>query len=97
MMIVALAVAVPIEVFAAIMLKYVPRIGMPRDPNPWLRVAGDATALIHAPWLVLSDFLCVKLCPPNFILQTITISGGYVDNVILVLAAAVLIRAWRSI
>lgn len=96
-MIFALAVAVPMELFAAIMLKHVPLIGVPRDPNQWLRLGGAVAAIIHAPWLILSNFLCVKFCPPNLILQTITISGGYLDNAIVVLAVAALIRAWRSI
>jgi len=92
-----LLAAVPLEAAGAVMLKHVPRIGVPRDPSPWLRFGGEIAALIHAPWLLLSDFLCVKFCPPNFILQTITISGGYLDTVILVLATAALFRVWRSI
>ena len=90
--ILGLIIAVPIEALGAMMLKHVPRTGVPRDPSVWLRLGGDAAALSHFPWLVLSDFLCVKFCPPNFILQAITISGGYLDIVILVLAAAALFR-----
>jgi hypothetical protein len=88
----ALAVGIPFELAGALMLKHVPRIGQPRDPNPWLRFAGVFTALIQAPGLLLSDFLCVKFCPPNVVLQSITILGGYFDIVVLLLAATVFFR-----
>jgi hypothetical protein len=93
----ALLIALPFEAVGALMLKHVPRIGVPRDPSIWLRFGGDVAALIHAPWLLLSDFLCVKLCPPNFVLQIITIFGGYLDIAILVLAVATLLRTARSV
>jgi hypothetical protein len=92
---VALAIGIPFELVGALMLKYVPRIGQPRDANPWLRLAGDFSALIHAPGLLLSDSLCVKYCPPSFVLQSVTILGGYLNIIALLLVARVIFRWLR--
>lgn len=77
------------------MLKYVPRIGVPRDPNPWLNSGGVITALVHAPWLMFSDFLCVRFCTPSSIRQTVTVLGGYLDVVVLVFVLVAIVRAWQ--
>jgi hypothetical protein len=90
-----LAIAVPLEVVDALMLRYVPRVGVPRDPNPWHLLGGDVAALIHAPWLVASDFLCVRFCPPTKVLWSVIIMGGHMDTVILILAAILLLRFYR--
>jgi hypothetical protein len=93
----ALAIAVPLEVVDALMLRYVPRVGVPRDPNPWHLVGGDVAALIHAPWFFLSDFLCVRFCPPPKILWGVMIVGGYLDTVMLAFAAILFTRLYRYV
>jgi len=79
------------------MLRYVPQIGVPRNPSPWLRLGGDVAALIHGPWLSVSNFLCAEFCPPRAALWTLVISGGYLDTVIVVLSAILLFRLYRSV
>lgn len=97
LLILALAIGVPVELLGSSLLKYVPRIGLPREPDPWLRFGGDLTALLHAPWLILSNFLCVKFCPPPNVLSAVTIAGGYLDSVGLTLGLVALFRAWRNL
>ena len=96
-LIVALVAGLPLEPVGAALLKYVPRIGVPREVNPWLRFGGDLSALAHAPWLLLSNFLCAKYCTPNAVLSAITITGGYLDAVIIVVGLTNLVRVWRNL
>jgi hypothetical protein len=97
LLIVAFAVAVPLEAMGASLLKYVPRIGKPRDFSPWLCFGGDLTALVHAPWLLLSDFMCAKYCTSNVVLSAITIAGGYLDTVVIVVGFTTLFVVWRNL
>jgi hypothetical protein len=77
--IIAFIAAIPLEVAAAMILPYVPRVGVPRNPNPALIFAGDISALIHAPGLLLSDFLCIKFRISPHSLMPMVILSGYVD------------------
>ena len=96
LLIVALVAGLPLEVVGAALLKYVPRIGVPLEVNPWLRFDGDLTALAHAPWLLLSDFMCTKYCTPNAVLSAITIAGGYLDAVLIVMGLTSLFKVLRN-
>jgi hypothetical protein len=94
---VAVIVAVPLEVLEVAMLRYVPQTGVPQNPSLWLRLGGAAAALIHAPWLPLSNYLCARFCPPRAVLWTLVISGGYLDTVIVVLSTIILFRLFRNV
>lgn len=96
MIIRGLLAAIPLEIAAASMLPYVPRIGVPPNPNSWLRLAGDVCALIHAPGLLLSDFLCVKYCLSRRALLPVEILGGYLDLLLIILVVFGLLRSIAS-
>jgi len=87
--------AIPLEGMASLLLRHVPRIGVAREPDPWLRLGGDLSAVLHITGLALSQFLCVEFCPPNFVLQSAVIAGGYLDSVILILGFLGAIRVLR--
>jgi len=91
----AIIVAAPLELAGAVLLRYTPRIGVPPELNPWLRLGGDIAALVHAPWLALADYLCLRYCPPAGLLRSLTIAGGYLDLVLLVFCVPVLMRLYR--
>lgn len=90
-LIIGLLAAIPLEFVASLMLPYVPRIGVPRNLNSGLRLAGDVTAFIHAPGLLLSNFLCVKLCMSRKALLPIEILGGYLDLLLFTLGALIVL------
>jgi len=90
--IVAFVAAIPLEVAAALMLPYVPRVGVPRIPTPTLIFAGDTSLLIHAPGLLLSDFLCAKFRIPPRTLMPMEILVGYVDLVVTIFLGLRLLR-----
>jgi len=95
-LIIGLLAAIPLELVAALMLPYVPRVGVPRILNSGLRLAGDVSALIHAPGLLLSDFLCVKFGISRKVLLPIDILGGYLDLVLITLAVLIFLPLSRS-
>ena len=79
--------AIPLEVVAALMLPYVPHVGVPRNPNPSLIFAGDISALTHAPGLLLSDFFCIKFRISPHSLMPMVILIGYVDLLTIIFLA----------
>ena len=91
-----LAIAIPLEGVSAAFLRYVPRVGVPRDSDPVHRLGGDLTALAHAPWLILSDYLCAKFCPPRMLLDGIVVVGGYLDIAVMLGLLAVSYRLLRK-
>jgi hypothetical protein len=95
-LIIGLLAAIPLEVVASLMLPYVPRIGVPRNLNSGLRLAGDISAFIHAPGLLLSDFLCVKLCVSRKALLPIEVLGGYLDLLLITLGTLTVLPISRQ-
>jgi hypothetical protein len=90
-LIIGLLAAMPLEFVASLVLPYVPRVGVPRNPNSGLRLAGDISALIHAPGLLLSDFLCSKFRMSRKALLPIEILGGYLDLLLITLGALIVL------
>jgi hypothetical protein len=52
--------------------------------------------LIHAPGLLLSDFLCVKFCISRRVLLPVEILGGYLDLLLVTLVVLTLLRPISS-
>lgn len=94
LLIAAVILAVPIEALGAYFLKYMPLIGVPRDPNPLLCLGGSLSTLLHVPGLWLSGLLCAKLCPPQFVLSAVTIAGGYFDSFLIAMFFALVFKFW---
>ena len=89
---IAFTAAIPLEFVAASMLRYVPRIGVSRNPNSNLELAGAISASIHAPGLLLSQFLCLKFRISPQTLMPMEILTGYLDLVLVTFLALRLIR-----
>jgi hypothetical protein len=88
----AFTAAIPLEVAAALMLPYIPRIGVPRNPNLTFVFGADISALVHAPGLLLSDFLCIKFRISPHTLMPMVILSGYVDLVVTIFLVLRLLR-----
>jgi hypothetical protein len=90
--IIAFIAAIPLEFVAASMLRNVLRVGVPRSPNSNLELAGAISVFIHAPGLLLSEFLCLKFHISPQTLMPMEILSGYLDLVVITFLALRLIR-----
>ena len=90
--IIAFIAAVPPEFVAALMLRYVLRVGVPRIPNSNLELAGAISVFIHAPGLLLSQYLCLKFHISPQSLMSMEILTGYLDLVVITFLVLRLIR-----
>jgi len=90
--IIAFIAAIPLELVAALMLRYILRVGVPSNPNSNLELAGAISAFIHAPGLLLSQFLCLKFHISPQTLMPLEILTGYLDLVVITFLALRLIR-----
>ena len=84
LIILAAAIAIPMEAIAMRLLSYAPRAGVPPDPDAGLRTWGSLAALFHAPALLLNEFMCRRVHVPGFFLCADTVLFGYVLSTFLV-------------
>jgi hypothetical protein len=76
-------VALPFEALAMYFLSYAPRVGGPKHPDSLLRLAGDFSALFHAPPLLLNEFACRRIRVPGYILYGDTFVFGYALSILI--------------
>jgi hypothetical protein len=86
-------IAIPVEALALHFLPYAPQVGIPRDPDPALRLWGSLSALYHAPALLLNEFACRRIHVPASILCADLMASGYALSVLILRLAWLMIRS----
>lgn len=95
MVLAALLAAIPIEALGLFLLQYAPQAGAPQQQFTWLRLAAYIAALVHLPWGLLANFLCVRFCPPPMVQQIVIAVGGYIDVVLLMWFFYAVVQMWK--